>query len=221
GQTMSETVSEIHSQGGLAYLARPGDLGAAGSLVRLPFDGYLIQPGNFELFRTLLLLNDPRLAEKPALYASNSTVAVGTGLPYSNVPLDPLAADPLKAGLASRRGYAASALYFPWMMALLTKPVAVYQETLNRYFQLNDLLAVKAGRFLGADNVLLRTSWDDEMRDLISLSRAGPTLRHVCEGGSGLRRFPRLNYVEAEFGKVSVGYDRQSHEWELRSRWRW
>ncbi|MEI6502591.1 MAG: hypothetical protein WCP21_16400, partial [Armatimonadota bacterium] len=120
-----------------------------------------------------------------------------------------------------RQGYAAGALYFPWMMALLTKPVAVYQKTLNRYFQLNDLLAVEAGRALGADNVLLRTSWDDEMRDLISVSRAWPALRHVWGGGSALRRLPRLNYIEAEFGRVGVGYDRLNQEWELTSRWRW
>lgn len=221
GQTMAETVAEIHRQGGLAYLARPGTIGAAAALDRLPFDGYFIQPGNFELFRTLLLLDDPRFAGKPALYASTATVAFGAGLPYTNVKLNAAAPDPLRAGLAGGQGYAASTLYFPWMMALLTKPIAVYQKSLNRFFQVNDALAVQAGRLVRADNLLLRTSWDDEMRDLISVTRSYPCWRRLISGGSPLRRLPKLTYIEAEYGSWSIGYDRQRDEWRLTSRKRW
>lgn len=221
GQTMAETVAAIHRQGGLAYLARPGDIGATPSLIRLHFDGFLIQSGNFELFRTLLLLDLPELRDKPALYASNSSVSFGVGLPYSSVLLDPNASDPLKAGLERRQGYAAGTLYLPWMMALLIKPVAIYQKTLNRYFQVNDELVLRAGRLLGADNVLLRTSWDDGMRDLISLSHSYRALHRIQAGGSELTRLPRLTYIEAEYGWFSVGYDRMLREVVLTSRWRW
>ncbi|MHB8995676.1 MAG: hypothetical protein ACYC63_10530 [Armatimonadota bacterium] len=221
GQTMAETVEEIHRQGGLAYMARPGDIGAPASLERLPFDGYLIQPGNFELFRTLLLLDDPRFADKPALYASNAKIGFLAGLPYSNVRLDHSAADPLKAGLAQRQGYAAGTLYFPWMMALLTKPIAVYQTTLNRFFQFNDALVVRAGRFLRSDNIVIRTSWDEEMRDLINIWQAPSSLHRLWSGGSPLRQLPEITYVEAEYGRVAVGYDRLAREWHLASRWRW
>jgi hypothetical protein len=221
GQTMAETVDEIHDQGGLAYMARPGDIGAPASLARLPFDGYLMQPGNFELFRTLLLLNDPKFADKPALYASNARVGFLAGLPYSNVKLDLNAADPLKAGLAQRQGYAAGTLYFPWMMALLTKPIAVYQTTLNRYFQLNDELVVRVGRVLRSDNLLIRTTWDEEMQDLINLWQAPSVMRRLWDGGSPLRRLPEVTYVEAEYGRVAVGYNRTGREWRLASRWRW
>lgn len=220
GQTLAATVEAIHRQGGLAYLARPGDVGAAAALERLPFDGYLIQTGNFELFRTLLLLNDQRYADKPALYASNTTFAMGVGLPYTNVPLQAGADDPLKAGLQKREGYAAGALYLPWMMVLSAKPVALYQRTLNNYFRLNEEATLHLGRLLRADHVVLRVSWDDEMRNLISISKAVPAIEHVLDGGSPLLDFPRLNYIEAEYGRTGVGYDRTRREWVLSSRWR-
>ncbi|MEN6301457.1 MAG: hypothetical protein ABFD96_01955 [Armatimonadia bacterium] len=220
GQTLSATVEAIHKQGGLAYLARPGEIGAAAALERLPFDGYLIQTGNFELFRTLLLLNDPRFANKPALYASNTTIAMGVGLPYTNVPLQAGAEDPLKAGLAQRQGYAAGALYLPWMMVLSAKPVAVYQRTLNNYFRLNELVTLRLGRLLRADHVVLRVSWDDEMRNLISITKAVSAINHVVERDSPLLEFPSLSYIGAEYGRVGVAYDRTQREWTLSSRWR-
>lgn len=221
GQTMSATIKDIHRQGGLAYLARPGDIGAAASLARLPFDGYLIQAGNFELFRTLLLLDDPRFVQKPALYASNSTVAFTTGLPFSNVRLELDAEDPLRAGLAAHQGYAAGALYLPWMMALLTKPIAYYQKTLNRFFQFNDEIAIRLGRLVHADNMIIRTSWDDEMRNLISLSDSFGTIGDLLHGRSKLQKYPHMTYIEAEYGWFSVGFDRTQHRWLLSSRWRW
>lgn len=220
GQTLSATVKSIHRQGGLAYLARPGEIGSAAALERLPFDGYLIQVGNFELFRTLLLLNAPRYADKPALYASNMTIAAGVGLPYTNVPLQAEAQDPLKAGLAQRQGYAAGALYLPWMMVLSAKPVALYQRTLNNYFSVNEKLSLRLERLLRADHVMVRMSWDDEIRNLISISKALPAISHVLDGQSPLLDLPRLNYIEAGYGRVGVGYDHTQHEWVLSSRWR-
>ena len=221
GMTLTETVSEIHKQGGLAYLARPGDIGAPAALRRLPFDGYLIQAGNFELFRTLELLNDPRFADKPALYASNSIYSFGTGLPYTNVPLVHSAADPLRAGLAAHQAYAAGPLYLPWMLLLLAQPVAMWDKALNRYFELNEALAVQAGKLIGVQHVILRTSWDDEMRNLMSLSKTSRALRDFFTGDSPLQGFPRLTYLEAEYGRLALTYDRGGRAWWLSTRFRW
>jgi hypothetical protein len=221
GMTMGATVRDIHAQGGLAYMARPGDIGSAPFLARLPFDGYLMQPGNFELFRTLQLLHDPRLAAKPALYGSNLVYTWGPGLPYSNVPLLARAGDPLHAGLAGHQGYAAGALYLPWMMFLLTRPIATYQGTLNRYFEVNDYMAVKAAGLLRADGVIVRTSWDDAMRDLISLGGAPQAIGDLLDGDSELLNLPELTYLEAEYGRVALGYDRPKGLWVLLSRWQW
>lgn len=82
-------------------------------------------------------------------------------------------------------------------------------------------MVLRAGRLLGADNVLLRTSWDDGMRDLISLSHSYRALHRIQAGGSELTRLPRLTYIEAEYGWFSVGYDRMLREVVLTSRWRW
>jgi len=220
GMTMSATVEAIKAQGGLAYMARPGDIGSAPFLARLPFDGFLMQPGNFELFRTLKLLHDPRYADKPALYGSNLTFAWGAGLPYSMAPLGG-GPDPLYSGLAARQGYAAGGLYLPWMMFLLMKPIAVYQGTLNKYFELNDYLSLKGGELLRADGLILRTSWDDAMRDLISLSGAPKAVGDLLDRDSPLLEAPRLVRLEAEYGRVALAYDRPNREWLLVTRWQW
>ena len=221
GQTLTATVADIHHQGGLAYLARPGIIGAAVALRELPFDGFLFGMGNFELFRSLMLLNDPRYADRPGLYASNTAVGCLTGLPYSNVRLVAEARDPLRAGLAARQGYAAGTLYLPWMLALAVSPVAVYQRTLNQFFVLNDRLALFLCRVLGANHVVIRTSWDDAVRDLISLSRAVPACDALWDGSSPLRDWPDVNYIEAEYGRVGVGYDRVHKRAEVHCRWSW
>jgi hypothetical protein len=221
GMTLAATLKAIHRQGGLAYLARPGEFGARSALEVLPFDGLLVQPGNFELFRTLKMLHDPELVGKPALYASSAPFAAGVGLPYSSVPLVAEAADPLYAGLASRQAYAAGPLYMPWMLLLLTKPLVWYQGTLNRFFDLSDGAAVWATRQLKADRVFLRTNWDDGVRDLMSLSKTNAAVQDILSGDSPLVKFPVITYVEVEYGRVGIGYDRRRHLLSLGSRFDW
>ena len=222
GMPMNHTLKEIHRQGGLAYLVNPGEVGAASLLESLPFDGYLLQPGNFGLFRTLHLINDPRFADTPLLYGSNSPFAAGVGLPHTSVLLEPGAADPLHAGLASGQAYAAGGLYLPWMMLLATKPVAVYQRNLNRYFALNDAVSHQARRLLRSDYVTIRTSWDDEMRRLMSLSSTVPAIRDLYgDRRSPLRHTPRITFVAAEYGPCAVTYERAERTWWLSTRLQW
>jgi hypothetical protein len=221
GQTLTATVADIHRLGGLAYLAKPGAIGAAVALRKIPFDGYLFDQGNFELFRTLLLLNDPRYADKPALYASNGGIAFLTGLPYTNVHLQLDAADPLRAGLATKQAYAASALYLPWMFALTTAPVAFYQKTLNEYFVINEQLAMWASQLIKCDHFVIRTTWDDTVRDLISLSETWPSISDILEGNSPLQHYPEISYIEAEYGRVGIGYDRLHGRVEVHCYWNW
>lgn len=141
-------------------------------------------------------------------------------MPYSLVPLAE-GADPLRAGLAAQQGYAAGGLYMPWMMFLLTKPIAVYQGTLNKYFELNEYLTVKGCELLRADGLVIRTTWDDTMRDLISLLGAPGAIGDLLDGNSPLLDPPKLTYLEAEYGGVALGYDRRRREWLLATRWQW
>lgn len=221
GMTLAATLKAIHRQGGLAYLARPGEFGARSALEVLPFDGFLVQPGNFELFRTLKMLHDPELANKPALYASSAPFAAGVGLPYSSVPLVAEAADPLYAGLASRQAYAAGPLYMPWMLVLLTKPLVWYQGTLNRFFDLSDGAAVWLTRQLKADRVIFRTNWDDGVRDLMSLTKTNAAVQDILSGDSPLVKLPVVTYIEVEYGRVGIGYDRRRHLLSLGSHFDW
>lgn len=218
GMTLERAIDEVHSQGGVAILEHPGELGGTDLVRRLDVDGYLIQPNLFELFRTLSALYDPELADKPALYASRTPYAQGVGLPYSAVPVEDSSAEAVVEALRERQAYAASNLYFPLMGLLALRPVAVYERALNRYFQVHDWLTGVAREALGADHVIMVTTWDESVRNLMSFDDTVREWRGLGDGTSPLTEWPQVSLIAAQYGCVQVEYHRENDEFWLRSR---
>lgn len=218
GMTLERAIDEIHSQGGVAILEHPGELGGTGLVRRLDVDGYLIQPNLFELYRTLDVLYDMELADKPALYASRTPYAQGVGLPYSAVPVEDPSPEALLEALRGRQAYAASNLYFPLMGLLALRPVAAYERTLNRYFQVHDWVTAAARELLGADHVIMATTWDESVRNLMSFDDTVHEWTGLRDGTSPLTDWPQISFVAAQYGCVQVEYRRANDEFWLRSR---
>lgn len=216
--TLERTIDEIHGQGGVAILEHPGELGGMDLVRRLDVDGYLIQPNLFELFRTLSVLYAPDLADKPALYASRTPYAQGVGLPYSAVPVTESTTAAVMQSLRERQGYAASNLYFPLMGLLALKPIAYYERTLNRYFEVHDWLTDTARGLLGADHVIMATTWDESVRNLMSFDDTVHEWSGLRDGTSPLTQWPQVSFVAAQYGCVQVEYRRENDEFWLRSR---
>jgi len=105
GMTMGKTVEMIHDRGGLAVLAHPGVAGGPRVLRQMPFDGYLIQADFFQMFRTLQILYDPQLSDKPALYASNSPYGAVVGLPFTTIEASDNTTEGLRRALAEGVGH--------------------------------------------------------------------------------------------------------------------
>jgi len=219
--TMKATVDIIHKQGGLALLVHPGVPGGPRQLRQMPFDGYLIQPGLFEMFRTLNLLYDPSLAHKPALYASNSLYAAGVGLPYSIIETDDTSPESLKKALAAGRAYAASGLYLPWMAMVSLKPLGQAESILNRFFVWHDGLGGILCDVLHADNVTLRTTWDRELQGWMGLDRLPAGIRKISDRTSPLLEWPHVTALAAEYSYFQLHYDRREKKVTLTGRYLW
>ncbi len=216
--TLERTIREIHRQRGVAILEHPGELGGTDLVRRLDVDGYFIQPGLFELFRTLSVLYDPDLLDKPALYASRTPYAQGVGLPYSAVPVSEISSEAIVGALREREGYAASNLYFPVMGVLALRPIAGYERALNRYFVGHDWVTRRARELLGADHVIMATTWDVSVRNLMGFDYTLREWDRIRNGTSPLTRRPRVSFIAAQYGDVQVEYRRDSDEFWLRSR---
>jgi hypothetical protein len=218
GMTFDRTIREIHSQGAVAILNHPGQLGALDLLQELDVDAYFIQPTLFELFRTMNVLYDPELAEKPALYASHTRYAQGVGLPYSAIISSTPDVASAVAALRNGEAYAASNLYFPLMALLTFKPIAAFERTLNSYFVGHDWLTHKTRALLAADCVIITTTWDESIRDLMSLDDTLKEIRQLSRGQSPLCHAPKLSRIAAQYGFIQIEYQRYSKEIWLRGR---
>ncbi len=221
GMTMGKTVEMIHDQGGLAILAHPGVAGGPRVLRQMPFDGYLIQAGLFEMFRTLQILYDPALADKPALYASNSPYAAGVGLPYTTIETSDNSTEGLRRALADGRAYAAGGTYLPWMMAATIKPISQIETMLNHYFVMHDKLERRLQQLVRADNVILRTSWDRELQGWMGVDRLGEGIRRVGNRGSPLLEWPQLESIALEYSYFQLSYSDKNDSFLLRARYIW
>ncbi len=221
GMTMGKTVEMIHDQDGLAILAHPGVAGGPRMLRQMPFDGYLIQPGLFEMFRTLQILYDPRLADKPALYASNSPYGVAVGLPYTTIESSDNTTEGLRQALADGRAYAAGGTYLPWMMATTMEPIGQIETVLNRYFVWHDEVEQQLQQLVRADNVILRTSWDRELQGWMGLDRLCAGLRGIDNRSSPLLELPEVEKIALEYSGCQLSYSRPGHVFSLRARYIW
>ncbi len=221
GMTMQKTVEMIHAQGGLAILAHPGVAGGPRVLREMPFDGYLIQAGFFEMFRTLQILYDPALSDKPALYASNSPYGVAVGLPYTSVETDDNTIAGLHAALAEGRAYAAGGAYLPWMMAATMQPLGQIETVLNHYFVWHDELERQLQKLVRADNVIIRISWDRELQGWMDLDRLGSGLRRIANGNSPLLELPEMERIAVEYSYYQLSYSRAGDVFSLSARYIW
>lgn len=219
--TLGATVKLIHDQGGLVYLAHPGMAGGPRMLRDLPFDGYLIRSGFFQMFRTLEILYDPRLQDKTALYASGSLYAAGPGLPYSLIEAESTDPAVLREALAQHRAYAASGLYLPYMGAITVKPIGLLLRTMNYFFVFHDNAEVALTRMLHADNAQIFTSWDKEMAGWMGLWDLPSGAKRFLQGRSPLTSVPEVLYISAEYGPVRVQYELKTKRVTLESVLAW
>ena len=219
--TMKTTLDMIHKQGGLAILVHPGAPGGPRLLREMPFDGYLIQPGLFEMFRTLNILYDPTLAHKPALYASSSPYAAGVGLPYSIIETDDTSPKSLQTALSEGRAYAAGGLHLPWMALATLRPVGTVESILNRFFVWHDAIEGKLCEGLGADNVSIQTTWDRELQGWMGLDRLPEGIHRLANRTSPLLEFPHLTTVALEYSHFQLYYNRPQKKVGLTGRYIW
>ena len=104
-------------------------------------------------------------------------------------------------------------------MALVTlKPVATFEKTLNKYFLGHDWITRKTRELLGADHVIITTTWDESVCNLMSLSDTYKEVRAFSRKESPLRRSPEISVIAAQYGLIQIEYRRLTKEVWLRGR---
>ena len=211
GMTIKTTVDAIHRQGGVAIVADPGT-GSGPKLVRtLPVDGYLLRSHSASLFRTLQLMGEVDMVDKPLLAASGSQAAGSVGVPYTVAETQDRRPEGVREAFRARTAFGATGVQMPLMAALLFRPLAVYQSTMVRYFQARDSLEERVARLIGSDNVEIRISYDKEMAELLGILHAPGVVMQLFDDASELGRTPRLTRVSADYGPVRIQYTWEDH----------
>jgi hypothetical protein len=204
---VARAVREIHAQGGIAIDLHPGDIGGAIILRRVPFDGYIVQPTYFEMFRTLEVMGEADFSALMTLYAGNSPIAAGVGLLHSTIEADSSSPEALRQALREHRATASSALMTPWIAVAALKPIGPIEHTLNRYFITEEKIGLWLGRRIGARYVRVDLNWDDPVRDMMGLLDLPTQLRELVRGTSVLRRAPKIQAVRIDFDYFSLVYE--------------
>lgn len=206
GMTASRAVDEIHQQGGLAIAIHPGMPGTPQVLKLVPFDGYLIQPAFFEMFRTQELMADPDLDRLLPLYGSGTRFALGVGYPYSAIEAPGPGEEGLRRAALQGRLYAASPLFLPYMTAVALKPIGPVMHALNRYFVAEERFWVWLARRLGAQNVRVELNWDEAVRAMMGLRELPSEIQRLFHGTSVFRDYPRVASASIEYKMFRLTY---------------
>lgn len=211
GMTMKAAIRDVHRQGGIAILADPG-AGSGTKLIRtMDVDGYLLRTQPDSAFRTLLLMGDLGLDGKPLLAASGARSYAGVGLPYTVVETPERSAAGVRRALKSASAYGATNLHMPIFAAVVSRPFVPYERALASWFTARHAVETKLAQWLGADNVEIRTTHDDELAALLGFTQAPTAIGKLINGNSPLQRLPRLTRVSADYSYVRVEYRHEDH----------
>ncbi len=221
GTPIARAVDEIHQQGGVAIDLHPGQVGEGMLLRRVPFDGYIVQPGFFEMFRTLEVMGQPDLAGMMTLYAGDGLVAAGVGLLHSSIETPTTKTDDLRRAMRAHRATASSALLTPWITAATLKPIGPVEHFLNRYFIAEENLWLWIGKRIGSRYVRVRISWDDPVEDMMDLVDLPTQVRDLFRGGSALLRAPELQEVSVEFDSCRLVYQPSPSRYLIQTAFTW
>ena len=206
GMTAARAVDEIHQQGGLAFAVHPGLPGTPQVLKLVPFDGYLIQPAFFEMFRTQELMADPELDRLVPVYGSGTRFALGVGYPYSGIEAPGSGEEGLRRAALQKRLYAASPLFLPYMTAVALKPIGPLMHFLNRYFVAEEKFWVWLARRFGAQNVRVELDWDEAVRAMMGLRELPSEVHRLMHGTSVFFDPPRVASVSLEYKMFRLTY---------------
>ncbi len=207
GMTMRATIQEVHRQDGLAYLANPGTRTGVKLAHRLPFDGFILTGTLGEFYRTLQLMDDEGVREKPFLFSTRPRCAEAAGLVYSIVLAPDTEPEHLKEAMRQGAAYGAGEPYLPILGLVSFAPIAKVEKWLNKYFGAIQSVERFLESVTGADNVEIVLSWHPDMYGLTDLLPVPDIVRSMWQNDSDLTHTPRLWRVGVSYSSVRFSWD--------------
>ena len=219
--TMRAAIRDIHRQGGFAILADPGS-GSGTKLVQtMPVDGYLLRTRPESVYRTLELMGDMTLLDKPLLSASGARSGGMVGIPYSAMEPAGVSAGGFRRALANREVFGATGIQMPILAVMVSRPWVSVERRLARWFSVRDDAERVVEGWIGSDNVEIRTSYDDQVEGLMSVVNAPNIVEDLLDGSSPLTRLPDITRISADYSYVRVEWDRERDTVMVKGAVRW
>lgn len=210
GMTARATIEAIHAQGGLAFLLDPGNRNGVKLLKSLPFDGAVLGHGIHPLYRSLMMLDDPELADKIWLYASDARTAGSVGWNYSMVYTRDHTPEGIKQAMRDGDVCPCGNGYMPFIVLLGIPPVKALNRSAAQAQEFVERIESALEKALGADNVEIRVSWVRELQSAAGIVELPSVINRAYRGEGPLTRYPKVLALGISFGRFRLSFHEPS-----------
>jgi len=214
--SVSETIAEIHRQGGLAIAAHPPRGVGIKQASKQNFDGVEIYNGSsflpYDFFRQIKLKNSLRKQKKFWISASDSHVLNSVG--YSGcsiVSVQEKSINGIKDALKNGDVRPVlSGFYVPYKSFLDFSPVYYVYSVLSLYDDVKDIAEFVLAEITLSSNIKIKTTYDEQIHDTLNLIG----IRKLSDEDSELKKPIKISSVSATYGPVILSYDFGAKETE-------
>jgi hypothetical protein len=224
--TVSETVRQIHRQGGLAFLAHPSHVRKGDShpnkawIESSELDGIELGTGTLEKPYDFYELNEMAdwFPQKAKVFGGDSHVSDQTGnlLGYTILETSDSSLQGIKSALVERRTrleYAGISYYYRRFLHLPIVSTAYW--TFSGYDHFKGLLEHFLSQTLHADNVTLRTTWDVFIYQAFNLVELPKVIKESRHEGGSLDNWIGFERLTAYYGPVGLTYQAHEHLFQM------
>ncbi|MFA5779133.1 MAG: PHP domain-containing protein [Elusimicrobiota bacterium] len=216
--SVSETIAEIHRQGGLAISAHPTQKSGVGlkQMRSQKFDGVELYNGSsflpYDFFRQIKIKK--KLRKQKKFYVSSSDSHFKGGAGYSGCSIVRVKEKSLN-GIkdAMKNGDVRpvlSGIYVPYKSFIEFSPVYSVYSAVSLYDDVKDLAEFVLAGITLSSNIKIKTTYDEQVHDTLNVIG----IRKLSDEDNELKKPIKISSVSATYGPAIFSYDFDTKETE-------
>ncbi|MBI5574218.1 MAG: PHP domain-containing protein [Elusimicrobia bacterium] len=216
--SVSETIAEIHSQGGIAIAAHPSQKSGVGlkQMRSQKFDGVELYNGSsflpYDFFRQTKIKK--KLRKQKKFYVSSSDSHFKSGVGYSGCSIVSVQEKSLN-GIkdAMKKGNlrpVLSGIYVPYKSFIEFSPIYSVYSVLSLYDDVKDIAEFMLAEITLSSNIKIKTNYDEQVHDTLNVIG----VRKLSDEDSELKKPIKIFSVSATYGHAIFSYDFDTKETE-------
>jgi len=214
--SVSETIAEIHRQGGLAIAPHPVQKGEVG-LKRIRcqnFDGVELYSGSsflpYDFFRQTKIKKAIKNQNKFLLSSSNSHFYKGAAYSgYAIVKVQEKSIDGIKDAFKNGDVMPVlSGIYVPYKSFIEFPPVYSAYSVLSLYDDVKDLAEFVLAEIVLSSDIKIETNYDEQVHDTLNIIG----VKKLSEEDNELKKRIKISSVSATYGPAIFSYDFDTKE---------